>query len=55
MDGEIVLIERTQRGLSQACFSELCDIPQQLISAFELGKITLSDLHLKVITDTFER
>ena len=52
MDGEIVRIERTQRGLSQARFSELCDIPQQLISAFELGKITLSDLHLKVITDT---
>jgi DNA (cytosine-5)-methyltransferase 1 len=50
MDGLTLRATRTERGLSQARFSELCNISQALLSSFELGKSSLSNRHLEAIS-----
>jgi DNA (cytosine-5)-methyltransferase 1 len=47
--GKTLRIHRQSLGLSQAKLAELSSVPQHLLSAFELGKSSLTSIHIDAV------
>lgn len=52
--GQRVRFLRQQKGHSQQHFANLCDLELSQINRIELGKITTSIVHAKIISEALE-
>lgn len=49
ISGKSLRVHRQSLGLSQAKLAELSSVPQHLLSAFELGKSNLANIHIEAV------